>query len=118
MKLFKPNIQRLAKKKNVRALIKILKDPVWDTSIRSAAVSALGEMSNVQAVEELIEALKDSDSGVRQAAVAALGQLGYTRAMESLVTAPVYKKYLVHQPTTATPDQPGWQPVDEIQSAH
>ena len=76
MKLFKPNIQRLAKKKNVRALMKVLKDSGWDTSIRLAAVSALGEMSDLQAVEALIEALKDSDSGVRQAAAATLGQLG------------------------------------------
>src|SRR6266566_4819898 len=87
MELFKSYIQRLAKEKNVHALIGVLKDSGWSTSKRLAAISALGEMSNLQAVEALIEALKDSDSRVRQTAAATLGQLGYTHAMESLVAA-------------------------------
>ena len=119
----------------------------WDTSIRLAAVSALGEMSDLQAVEALIEALKDSDSGVRQAAAATLGQLGYTRAVEPLVDetqsallavaqqdwdrvvslgsaalAPLVaalrdNKYWVRQQAAAALVSLGWQPVDETQSA-
>ncbi len=113
MKLFKPNIQRLAKKKNVRALIKVLKDSGWDTSILLAAVSALGEMSDLQAVE----ALKDSDSGVRQAAAATLGQLGYTRAVEPLLVALEDNGSRVREQAAAALVSLGWRPVDETQSA-
>jgi HEAT repeat protein len=87
MKRSKPNIQRLAKMKNVRALMRVLKDSDWATSIRLAAVSALGEMSDLQAIKALIEALKDSDSGIRQAAAATLVQLGDARAVKPLIAA-------------------------------
>jgi HEAT repeat protein len=117
MKRSKPNIQGLAKKKNVPALIKVLNDSDWDTSIRIAAVSALGEFSDLQAVEALIEALKDKDADVRQAAAATLGQLGYTRAVEPLVAALEDNTYWVREQAAVTLGQLGWQPLDEIQSA-
>lgn len=71
MKLFKPNIRRLLKKKDTAGLIRALSDS--DLSIRSAAVSALGEIGDEQSVEALIDALQH---GFYQLAADALVKIG------------------------------------------
>ena len=94
MRLFKPNIQRLLKEKNVLALIRVLKDPRWDAvtgeHIRIAAALALAEIGNRQAATEpLIFALQDRKSGreIRQAVAQALGKVGDPRAVCALKDA-------------------------------
>jgi HEAT repeat protein len=65
------------------ALMKLLKDPMWD--VRCAAATTLGKLRNRQAVEPLIGVLKDSDNDVREAAANSLGRIGDREAIGPLV---------------------------------
>lgn len=69
-----PNIEKLKAKGDVEGLIKALsyKDP----EIRKEAIEVLGKINNPDAVEPLIQALKDEYWGVRWYAVRALGKIG------------------------------------------
>ena len=66
MGLFKPNVIKLAAKKDIEGLIKALKDK--DSDVREEAAEALGEIGDDRAVEPLTKALKDEDSSVRSKA--------------------------------------------------
>lgn len=85
--LFKPNVKRLGKKKDIDGLVTALnyeKDP----DVRSRAAPVLGEIGDSRAVEPLIEALKsDTWWQVRYFAAEALGKIGDKRAVESLIGA-------------------------------
>ncbi len=83
MDLFKPNVQKMREKKDVRGLIKALgyKDP----EVRAMACRALGNLGDKSAVEPLVAALKDKDEQVRRDAAAALGWLGDPRAADALL---------------------------------
>jgi len=73
-KLFKPNVERLQEKKNVKGLIKALRHK--DGYVREGAAGALGEIGDERAVEPLIRALKDEYSGVRERVAEALVKIG------------------------------------------
>jgi len=83
--LFKPNVERLQEKKNVKGLIKALRHK--DSDVRWRAAKALGEIGDKRAVEPLIQALKDKDRDVRKEAVWTLGRIGDKRAVEPLIQA-------------------------------
>jgi HEAT repeat protein len=85
MFFFKPNVEKMEKKRNVEGLIKALEHK--DPNVRKAAAKALGRIGDKRAVEPLIKALSDSDWEVRAAAAKALGKLGDLRAVEPLITA-------------------------------
>ncbi|MGD0152711.1 MAG: HEAT repeat domain-containing protein [Thermacetogeniaceae bacterium] len=85
MRLFRPNIQKMMKKKDVNGLIRAIGDT--ERYIRLAAIEALGTIGDARAVEPLIAALKDNSWGVRQYAATALGAIGDTRAVKPLTTA-------------------------------
>jgi HEAT repeat protein len=72
--LFKPNIAKLAEKKDVSRLIEALdhKDP----EIRVAATRALGLLGAPEAAAAIVNVLKDSNSVVCQAAAEALENFG------------------------------------------
>ena len=75
MGLFKPNVERLAQKRDVKGLAKALfyeKDP----NVRCAAAKALDKIGDIQAVEPLVAALRDTDKYVQKAASQALVQMG------------------------------------------
>ncbi|GBC77852.1 Phycocyanobilin lyase subunit alpha [bacterium HR08] len=55
--------------------------------IRQQIARALGEIGSAEAVEPLIQALRDEDWWVRTAAAKALGQIGDARAVEPLIQA-------------------------------
>lgn len=55
--------------------------------VRWSAVEVLGEIGDTEAIEPLIQALKDKDEDVRRNAVEALGKIGDTRAVEPLIQA-------------------------------
>jgi HEAT repeat protein len=83
--LFKQNVEKLERDKDVEGLIKVLGNPNKD--IRSNAVLALGKIGDIKAVEPLITALKDSDSDVRNKAAWSLGAIGDPRAIEPLIAS-------------------------------
>ena len=72
-----PDIEKLKAGKNVKGLIKALKDE--DNDVRWRALVALGERGGERAVELLIKSLKDKD--VREYATRALEEIaeGYTQ---------------------------------------
>jgi len=69
----KPNVEKLKERRNIKGLIKALKDE--DKNVRREAVSALGKIGDKRAVEPLIEALKDKDKNVREAMEEALEKI-------------------------------------------
>ena len=69
-----PRIEKLKKKNDTKGLVKLLS--YNDSSIRKDAATALGEIGNNQAVEPLINALKDREIAVRENAVDALVKIG------------------------------------------
>jgi len=85
MRLFRPNIQKMLKRKDVNGLIRAAADP--ERGIRLAAIDALGSIGGSRAVEPLIAALKDGSWGIRQRAAKALGKTGDTRAAAPLAAA-------------------------------
>ena len=94
MGIFKPNIEKLQDRKNIKSLFEALKYKDSNT-VRSFAAKALGEMGG-PAVEPLIEALKSEVCYVRQQGVAkALGEIGDGRAVDPLIRALEDENWLV-----------------------
>ncbi|HUV79436.1 MAG TPA: HEAT repeat domain-containing protein [Candidatus Bathyarchaeia archaeon] len=72
--LFTPNVERMKGRKDVRGLIKALKDE--DLHVRSRAARALGEIKDARAVEPLIQALKEEeDEDVKESITDALEEI-------------------------------------------
>jgi HEAT repeat protein len=84
MSVLKPNIVKLRKKRKTQALIKVLS--YKNRNVRDAAVEALGEVGDSQAVNPLIYLLedRDEDAALRERACKALGMIGDPRAIETL----------------------------------
>jgi HEAT repeat protein len=74
--LFKPNVEKMKAKKDVKGLIKALKYK-RDQDVRRYAALTLGEIGDARAVEPLIQALKEENKGIRWNAVGALDKLGW-----------------------------------------
>ncbi len=74
MGLFKPNIQKMQKKRDVPGLIRALNDK--DFFIRDAAAKALTQIGDIQAIKPLVDALKDKNRNMRWSAATSLGKLG------------------------------------------
>ena len=88
---FKPNVEKMKAKKDVKGLIKALKynDKKNEYSevffIRHQAVKALGEVGDARAIEPLVETMRDdSDKLLGSEAAEALGAIGDKRAVEPL----------------------------------
>ena len=84
MGLFKPNIEKLEKKKDVKGLVKALnyKHDKW---IRYYATETLGVIGDTQVVEPLIQALNDKNHKVREKAASALGKIGDKSVVKPLI---------------------------------
>jgi len=82
MRLFRPNVRRMLKKRDVNGLIRAVNDE--ERGIRLAAIEALGEIGDPRAVEPLIASLQDGSWGVRSSAATALGAIGDGRAVKPL----------------------------------
>ncbi|MDP3012079.1 MAG: HEAT repeat domain-containing protein, partial [Candidatus Hydromicrobium sp.] len=96
MGLFKPNVEILAEKRDVKGLIKALLYHKKDYFVvRREAAEALSKIG-LPAVEPLIAALKDNDWDVRKVAAEALGEIGDSLAVESLIAALKDKDRDVH----------------------
>ncbi|UCE73499.1 MAG: HEAT repeat domain-containing protein [Methanomassiliicoccales archaeon] len=87
MGIFKPNVEKMGKKKNVEGLIEVLKDVDEDNSVRKNAAKALGEIGDARAVEPLIQALKARSMYVNEEAVEALGNIKDIRAVMPIIKA-------------------------------
>lgn len=74
MGLFKPNVKKMEKKKDVEGLIKALEHK--NKGVRRNAATALGRLGDADAVEPLIKVLNDKDFYVRGDAAKALGEIG------------------------------------------
>ena len=91
----RPDVQKLARKRNVRGLIKALRyresgTGAWtgrDAQVRHKAAQALGMTSDRRAVKPLIASLDDESRFVREWAAWALGQIGDGRALEPLIAS-------------------------------
>lgn len=79
----KRDVEKLAAKGNVRALVHALRD--HDPQVRRSAASHLGEARAGAAVDPLIAALDDPDDSVADEAVRALARIGDVRAAEPIV---------------------------------
>jgi len=116
MGLFKPNIEKMRAKDDVKGLIKALKsndlrvvgavedaledigrrttEPFIkalrdkDAGVRSGAAWILGNIQDARAQEPLNESLKDKDKDVRWLAVVALGDIGDERAIDPISMVP------------------------------
>jgi len=78
-----PNIEKMKQKKDVKGLIKALKNK----DVSEEAAEALGKLGDAQAVEPLIAVLKDGGYLLYKAAAKALGELGDARAVKPLINA-------------------------------
>jgi HEAT repeat protein len=83
--LFKPDVEKLERNKDVDGLIKAL-GYTKDSQVGYDAAKALGKMG-ISAVDPLIAALRDSEWVVRRNAAKALGAIGDSKAVDPLVTA-------------------------------
>jgi len=81
--LFRPNPERLLKKRDVEGLIKAIryKD---DSTVRAKAAAALGAFGDPRSVEALIEALGDEVPGVCGSAALSLNKIGGSKAAAAL----------------------------------
>lgn len=87
MRLFKPNIEKLKARKNIKGLINILK--YKDEDVRMAATVALGELREGIAVEPIIRVAVDYyfyDGKTRETAIKTLTKLGKV-SVPYLITA-------------------------------
>ena len=117
MGLFKPNIEKMRAKNDVKGLIKALKsndlrvvgavedaledigrrttEPFIealgdrDADVRGGAAWILGNIRDAEAQKPLIEALKDKDKDVRWLAIMALGDIGDERAINPISIVPI-----------------------------
>lgn len=115
MRLFRPNVKRMLKKRDVKGLIRAVNDE--ERGIRLAAIEALGQIGDLQAVEPLIAALQDDSWGVRSYAAAALGAIGDGRAVKPLTSLIRDGKKVVRKAAaealakigpSADPESQGW----------
>jgi HEAT repeat protein len=82
--LFKPNVERMATKRNVNGLLElVMKDK--DRGVRYSAIDALGNIRDNKAVDPLIQTLRDKDEKVRKGVAYALGEIGDQRAVKPLI---------------------------------
>jgi len=84
--IFKPNIEKLAERKDREGLVRAL-EYRKDAAVRKAAVKALASLGDRAALEPLVRTLKDEDKGVRYDAVEAIYRLGGAEAVEPLQQA-------------------------------
>jgi len=70
-----PNIEKMKAKRDVKGLIKALRNKKAD--IRSKAAQALGEIGDARAMEPLLSSLRDGDRNMRWQAGEALEELGW-----------------------------------------
>ena len=99
-----PNIEKLKARRDVKGLIKALRDKDW--KIGQQAAQALGELRDPRAVDALTQEVKRNRQYVTSAAVDALVKIGDPRAIAPLVAA---LKNLGSEAATAL-DKFGWQP--------
>ncbi|MCP4348579.1 MAG: HEAT repeat domain-containing protein, partial [Desulfobacterales bacterium] len=71
----------------VKPLANILKNDITDDDMRTFAVEALGNIDDQEALQSLIEALKDINPSVRGKAAEALGKTGDSIAVQPLIEA-------------------------------
>jgi len=79
------NINKYEKQKKVKKLITIFQDKDENVRVRRQAISALGRLKDVRAVEPLIAVLNNEDVNVSSAG--ALGNIGDIMAVEPLIAA-------------------------------
>lgn len=87
-----PNIGELKAKKDVKNLIKSLRNR--NSDIRLQAAQALGEIRDKRAVEPLVKTLNDEIDWVQLNAASALGEIGDERAVEPLIAALKDKEFV------------------------
>lgn len=72
--LFKPNVKKMEKNKDIDSLLWALRNE--NSNVRREAAEALGRIGDVKAVEPLIKAFVDMNEQVRHSAAEAVGRIG------------------------------------------
>lgn len=89
---FMPNVERLARRKNIKGLTKAL--AYKDKGVRRDAAAVLGELRDPKSVNSLILALQeDKDFGVSETLIRALGNIGDAKAVPSLIKSLKYSTW-------------------------
>jgi len=82
--MFKPNIEKMKIKKDVKGFLKTLK--YSDRVLVVDAINVLGEIKDKSAAEPLIENIFNKDKSIRLTAIFALGKIAGSRAVEPLIS--------------------------------
>jgi len=84
---FKPNIERMESRRNVKGLTRALRHGDWH--VRYQAIKALRSLQDVRAIDALLKALGNESPPVRENAAYALGEstMYHPRSAEPLVEA-------------------------------
>ncbi len=85
VEVFKTDVEKLEKKKDVKGLIKALKDS--DSYTRWRAAIALKNIGDSSVLPHLIELLSDENDYVRLRAIEAIGSLGGEEAVDYVIAA-------------------------------
>ncbi len=81
--LFKPNVEKLKVKKDFPGLLAALSNK--DANVRKDAAMALGDIGNIDFIDQLINALKDPFISVQKEAVLSLGKMKNEKAARALI---------------------------------
>ena len=93
LRFFKPNVEKMAKKRDVEGLTRLLRPPEDSSNLgdvqhlRIEAIGALAQLRDSRAVEPLVQALNDGNEQIQVMAASALGSIGDKRAVQPLVQA-------------------------------
>ena len=94
-RLFKPNIGKMRRRRDVDGLSKALKHKDWQ--IRQQAAKALGEIGGFQATDALIDLFNNSDHTKRPYIIGILGKMSEPRVINALIDALQDRHLVVNQ---------------------
>jgi len=110
------NIKKYEERKNVKKLILILEDEEQSKSDRQQAAWALGRLKDTQALDPLIEALRDDD--LRKASIWALGDIGGEKASDALVRVLTDASSPEKEEAVKALNRLEWKPATELEESY
>ena len=108
-----PDVQKLALKRDVEGLVKIL----GHEKVGWEAARALEELRDSRAIDPLIAALSDQDSKVRERAAELLGKMQDPRAIQPLIAALSDEEWLVRSKVNSALEKLADKAVDPLLAA-
>lgn len=109
-------VKKYEEKRNVKKLIKVMKDKDEGSSVRVQATNALGRLKDARAVKSLIASL--NDKYVRKNSVWALGKIGDKKAVGPLILVLTDISSLGREEAAEALDGLGWKPAVDKERAY